>query len=124
MIKVSVNPRQSVFPYKRTQMVFCHPAGLEFYFPRHTALIAVVGLQAPGQTYADFTLRPASLDKPHFGIVHNIRAISTAQSFDPVVARGVKLGGLELSGWLAGRGVGGATDARPGGVLKRLNQIN
>lgn len=88
MIKVSVNPGQSVFPYKRTQMVFCHPAGLEFYFPRHTALIAVVGLQAPGQTYADFTLRPASLDKPHFGIVHNIRAISTAQSSDPVVARG------------------------------------
>lgn len=83
--------------------MFCHPAGLEFYFPRHAALIAVVGLQAPGQTYADFTLRPASLDKPHFGIVHNIRAISTAQSFDPVVARGVKLGGLELSGW---QGVG------------------
>lgn len=67
---------------------FRHPAGLEFYFLRRPTSIAAVGLQARGQTYADFTLRAASLDKPHFGIVHNIRAILTAQSFDPAEARG------------------------------------
>lgn len=123
-----------VFPYKSTQMVFCNPAGLKFYFPCHPTLIAVVGLQARGQTYADFTLGAASLDKPHFGIVHNIRAILTAQSLDPVAAGGrkgvggwgVKLHGLKLSGCgeLCRGLVGGGTDVGPGGVLKRLSQIN
>lgn len=85
-------------------MVFCNPAGWKFYFPRHPTLIAVVGLQARGQTYADFTLGAASLDKPHFGIVHNIRAILTAQSLDPVAAGGT-MGGQAMWAeieWLRG----------------------